>query len=212
MLLLVLCPIFGIVFMVFGGGISLFIGMGLIAFGLLIGLYHYSFSFLMKAILNLHIPAKNPELTDELASEAPEMRFEAARACGELQLAGAVPRLSQMTADLDLEVKLAAIGSLGRIGGPEARRVLDICVEMGDEAMVEAAREALDEMDYMEEEIDLDLYSYDSDDDPEDEDELEDGFEFGDLGATYGGATYGSEDDDDDDDELDYWEDEDPYQ
>jgi HEAT repeat protein len=146
------------------------------------------------------------QVLDELESESPEMRYEAARACGELQLAGAVPRLSQMTADLDLEVKLAAIASLGRIGGPEARRVLDICVEMGDEAMIEAAREALDEMDYMEEEIDLDLYSYDSDDDPEDEDELEDGFELDDLGATYGSQ------DDDDDDELDYWEDEDSYQ
>jgi hypothetical protein len=92
--------------------------------------------------------------------------------------------------------------------------VLDICVEMGDEALAEAAREALDEMDYMEEDIEFDLYSYNSDDDPEDEDELEDGFEFGDLDATvgdaYGGATYGS--DDDDDDELDYWEDEASYQ
>jgi HEAT repeat protein len=155
------------------------------------------------------------QILDELESEFPEMRYEAARACGELQLAGAVPQLSQMTADLDLEVKLAAIWSLGRIGGPEARRVLDICVEMGDEALIEAAREALDEMDYMEEEIDLDLYNYDSDDDPEDEDELEDGFEFDDLDDTYddtyGGAAYRREDDDDDD-ELDYWEDEDPYQ
>jgi HEAT repeat protein len=152
------------------------------------------------------------QILDELESESPEMRYEAARACGELQLAGAVPRLSQMTADLDLEVKLAAVGSLGRIGGPEARRVLDICVEMGDEALIEAAREALDEMDYMEEEIDLDLYSFDGatygseDDDPEDEDELEDGFAIDDLGATYRDDTY------DDDEELDYWEDEDSYQ
>jgi HEAT repeat protein len=157
------------------------------------------------------------QVLNELESESPEMRYEAARACGELQLAGAVPRLSQMTADLDLEVKLAAVSSLGRIGGPEARRVLEICVEMGDEALAEAAREDLDEMDYMEEDIEFDLYSYNSDDDPEDEDELEDGFEFGDLDATvgdaYGGAIYGSEDDDDDDDdELDYWEDEAPYQ
>jgi HEAT repeat protein len=155
------------------------------------------------------------QILDELDSEMPEMRYEAARACGELQLAGAVPRLSQMIADADLEVKLAAIWALGRIGGPEARRVLDICIEMGDEALIEAAREALDEMDYMEEEIDLDLYALDSDDEPEDEDELEDGFEFEDLDAPYDGATFG--DDDDDDDErpstwrADYWEDEDPY-
>jgi HEAT repeat protein len=146
------------------------------------------------------------QVLHELESEAPEMRYEAARACGELQLAGAVPRLSQMTADPDLEVKLAAVWSLGRIGGPEARRVLDICIEMGDEALAEAAREALDEMDFMEEEIDLDMYSLDEDDDSVDEDELDDGFEFDDL----------SDDpdftDDEDDDELEYWEDEAPYQ
>jgi len=147
------------------------------------------------------------QILDELESELTEMRYEAARACGELQLAGAVPRLSQMTADLDLEVKLAAVWSLGQIGGPEARRVLDICVEMGDEALIEAAREALDEIDYMEEEISFDLYSVDSDDDPEDEDELKDGFEFETLGRAYGG-----DEDDEDDDELDYWEDEAPYQ
>jgi hypothetical protein len=150
------------------------------------------------------------QILNELESEMPEMRYEAARSCGELQLAGAVPRLSQMTADLDLEVKLAAVGALGQIGGPEARRVLDICVEMGDEALGDAAREALDEMDYMEEEIDLDLYSFDSDDDPEDEDELEDGFGFGELGERRSDATY-RDGDDEDDDELDYWEDEERY-
>jgi hypothetical protein len=156
------------------------------------------------------------QILNELENESPEMRYEAARACGELQLAGAVPRLSQMTADIDLEVKLAAVWALGRIGGPEARRVLDICVEMGDEALADAAHEALDEIDYMEEEIDFDLYNINSDDDPEDEDELEEGFAFGDLDSpTFGGATYGGDrfdQDDEDDDELDYWEDEDPYQ
>lgn len=147
------------------------------------------------------------QILDELESELPEMRYEAARACGELQLAGAVPRLSQMTADADLEVKLVAVWSLGRIGGPEARRVLDICIEMGDEALIDAAREALDEMDYMEEEIDLNLYNYDMDDEPEEEDELKDGFAFDDLDDAYR-----DQDDEDDEDELDYWDDEDPYQ
>lgn len=146
------------------------------------------------------------QILDELESDIPEMRYEAARACGELQLAGAVSRLSQMTADADLEVKLAAVWSLGRIGGPEARRVLDICIEMGDEALIEAAREALDEIDYMEEEIDLNLYSYDIDDEPEEEeDELEDGFEFDDLDDAY------RDQEDEDEDGLDYWDDEDPY-
>jgi HEAT repeat protein len=148
------------------------------------------------------------------------MRYEAARACGELELAGAVPKLSQMTADLDLEVKLAAVWSLGQIGGPEARRVLDICVEMGDEALREAAQDALSEIDYMEENLDLVLYDYDSDEDEdEEEDALGDEFGYDDLGADLVGDELDEDEagvrglaaDDDDDDEFDYWEDEERY-
>lgn len=146
------------------------------------------------------------QILNELESELPEMRYEAARACGELQLAGAVAKLSQMTADADVEVKLAAVWSLGRIGGPEARRVLDICVEMGDEVLGEAAREALDEMDYMEQEIDFDLYSLNSDEgdyDEDEDDDLKDGFGFSDF---EGRAAYRGDDEDEDEDD---WEDED---
>ena len=42
---------------------------------------------------------------------------------GELQIAGAVARLSRMTADTDTEVKLASVWALGQIGSPESRRV-----------------------------------------------------------------------------------------
>jgi HEAT repeat protein len=101
------------------------------------------------------------QVIDELSSPEPEMRYEAARACGELQIAGAVAQLSRMTADTDVEVKLAAVWALGQIGGPESRRVLDICARMGDEALQDAAQEALDEIDYMEEDIDLALYDLD---------------------------------------------------
>ena len=113
---------------------------------------------------------------DELSSMDPEMRYEAARACGELQIAGAVARLSHMTADTDAEVKLATVWALGQIGGPESRRVLEICAEMGDEALRDAARAALDELEYMDEDIDLALYDLDLPDPDEalDLDELDD--------------------------------------
>jgi HEAT repeat protein len=148
---------------------------------------------------------------DELESSEPEMRYEAARACGELKLAGAVATLSQMTADKDPEVKLAAVWSLGQIGGPESRRVLEICIKMGDEALQDAAQAALSEMDYMEEAIDLSLYDYDLDDDePEEseEDELEDeGLHY----EGFGDSDLDDEDLDDEDDEDDYWRNRETY-
>jgi HEAT repeat protein len=122
---------------------------------------------------------------EELNSPDPEMRYEAARTCGALQIAGVVAQLSRMTADTDPEVKLAAVWSLGQIGGPESRRVLEICIKVGDEALQDAAREALEEIEYMEEDIDLSIYDLDLEEEAED----------GDL----------------DQEGLDYWEDEDPF-
>jgi HEAT repeat protein len=110
---------------------------------------------------------------DELSSMDAAMRYEAARACGALQVAGAVARLGRMTADTDAEVKLAAVWALGQIGGPESRRVLEICAEMGDEALQDAARAALEEIEYMEEDIDLSLYDMDLEDEDLDPEALE---------------------------------------
>jgi HEAT repeat protein len=128
------------------------------------------------------------QVIDELSSMDPEMRYEAARACGTLQIAGAVARLSRMTADTDVEVKLASVWSLGQIGGPESRRVLEICAEMGDQALQDAAREALDELEYMEEEIDLTLYDLDLEGDVDEDDLDEEDFgeqDFGEEGPVY---------------------------
>lgn len=114
-------------------------------------------------------------LIDELSRDDPQMRYEAARACGTLRVAGAVPQLSRMVADPDLEVKLAAVWALGQIGGQEAQRVLEVCVEQGDPALQDAADEALEELDFMEGAIDLSLYDFaDSDDEDEDEDGWQD--------------------------------------
>jgi HEAT repeat protein len=114
-----------------------------------------------------------------------EMRYEAARACGALQIAGAVARLSRMTADTDAEVKLAAVEALGLIGGPEARRVLEICAEMGDAALQDAAHAALEEVEYMEGEIDLALYDLDLQ-----EEDDEDAFDREELGDWADGDLY----------------------
>jgi HEAT repeat protein len=115
------------------------------------------------------------QVLDELEREDPAMRYEAARAAGELLIAEAVPLLSRMVADPDLEVRVVAAWALGQIGGPEAQRVLQICLEAGDEALREAAEEALDEIEFMEGSLDFPLYEFeegDEDEDWEDEDDL----------------------------------------
>jgi HEAT repeat protein len=62
----------------------------------------------------------------ELDSDDPEMRYEAARAAGELELEEAVTHLSRLAFDDDVEIQDVAIWSLGEIGGKEAVRVLNL--------------------------------------------------------------------------------------
>jgi HEAT repeat protein len=115
----------------------------------------------------------------ELEQDDDEMRYEAARASGELGLIQAIPLLSRMVADPDLEVKLAAVWALGRMGSTEAKRVLEICYEQGDEALQDAAEEALGELDLALGTIEFPLYDLepgDADDESlfeEDEDEID---------------------------------------
>ncbi len=87
-------------------------------------------------------------LLNELESHNPELRYEAARACGELELASAVPRLAELALhDPDREVQQVAVWALGNIGGKEARRILEMCYGSDDEVLRDAAADALDEMD-----------------------------------------------------------------
>jgi HEAT repeat protein len=109
-------------------------------------------------------------LLSELDSDNPELRYEAARACGELELSPAVSRLGRMaTDDPDPEVQQAAVWALGNIGGREARRILGWCYESEDAALSDAAAAALDEIDVLGEASSIPLYG-DSDDEMDDED------------------------------------------
>jgi HEAT repeat protein len=85
-------------------------------------------------------------LLHELGNPNPRMRFEAARACGELEAEEAVPRLIELSRDSDLEVQISAIESLGRIGGNRAKEALRECLDSDDEVISQAAQDALDEM------------------------------------------------------------------
>lgn len=114
----------------------------------------------------------------ELDSEVPEIRFEAVRTAGQLEMLEAIPELTQAAFDEDYEIRLMAIWSLGEIGSEEAQRVLnnvvDIAVENDDDELMTAAEEALENAMLMKNAIfpmfnldgDIDLDEYDDFDDP----------------------------------------------
>ena len=83
---------------------------------------------------------------NEFVSDDAEIRYEAARAAGLLADTDALPGLSELAQDEDLEVRLAAIGSIGQIGGPSAvrilRRLLDDAPDTDEEAIDDALIEA----------------------------------------------------------------------
>jgi HEAT repeat protein len=84
-----------------------------------------------------------PTLIRELGSEDPELRYEAATACGALEDEAAVPYLAPLIRDEDEEVRSAAIDALGKIGGAQARRVLREHADDEDETVREAVAAAL---------------------------------------------------------------------
>ena len=95
-------------------------------------------------------PSWLPILFRELRSPNPQLRFEAVRACGELEAEEAVSHLIELTQDSDSEVQVSAIEALGRIGGSEAKAALEEYTESTEEPIREAAGDALDELKFWE--------------------------------------------------------------
>ncbi|MEM7534085.1 MAG: HEAT repeat domain-containing protein [Chloroflexota bacterium] len=116
-----------------------------------------------------------PLVKAELQNPDAEMRAGAAQACGELEARSALSDLMAMTEDEDQSVRLAAIFSLGRIGGAEVKRLLREL--SNDDATLEgeAAEEALDEILLNEDNEGIALFDerLDSDDPDWDDDEDE---------------------------------------
>lgn len=90
-----------------------------------------------------------PIVQPELHNPQPEMRYEATRACGELEATEAVPTLVELTEDVDQEVQEMALWSLGQIGGRVARRTLNDYLNDDNEALRAAARVALQELEFL---------------------------------------------------------------
>lgn len=108
----------------------------------------------------------------ELDNPSAEIRFEAVRACGELEAQQAVDKLvSFIDEENDQEIMEMAIWALGRIGGQTAKEVLEACLDSQNAALRLAAEDALDELNL----FDADLMLYDfEDDDFEEADDFED--------------------------------------
>ncbi len=89
----------------------------------------------------------NEIVLEELNADDHEIRFEAARASGELEIKAAIRSLARLTTEPDLEIKEMSIWALGEIGGSEAMRILDALAksaeETDDEELLEAIEEAM---------------------------------------------------------------------
>jgi len=94
------------------------------------------------------LPRWLPLIERELTSVSPALRYEAARAAGEMadQARTLLPKLATLINDDDAEVVLMTIWALGQIGGEHARRLLQRVSKSQDEAYREAASEALEEL------------------------------------------------------------------
>ncbi len=115
-----------------------------------------------------------PRVMEELDNPNTEIRFEAARACGELEAKDSVGKLIVLIdeEDEDIEVKEMAIWSLGRIGGKPAREVLEACLEHEEDALAIAAEDALEELN-MFDSLELELFDVGDPIDFLDEDDLD---------------------------------------
>jgi HEAT repeat protein len=107
----------------------------------------------------------------EVDSPDPEMRYEAVRACGELQNPDAIPALTTLLDDPDYQVREATVWALGQIGGHEARRLLAGILEDEESDLREVAEAALDELEFMSgSDLDFPMLHFDAGDDGTDRD------------------------------------------
>jgi HEAT repeat protein len=102
-----------------------------------------------------------PQIITELESVTPEIRFEAARAAGELEIEEATPALSKMGEDSDRQVREAAIWSLSQVGGPDARKMLKRLLRQAEPDEREFVLDAIDNLDFVEEVRSFALFDFD---------------------------------------------------
>lgn len=87
-------------------------------------------------------------ITQELSNPNPALRYEATRACGELQLRSTTRELIELVEDVNIDIQTTALWSLGQIGGDRAKKTLERYVTSKDKALRAAARDALAELEF----------------------------------------------------------------
>ena len=87
-----------------------------------------------------------PIITSEFSNSNPAMRYETACASGRMGEEIVIPQLAALLKDDDLQVRLSTITALGFIGGSSAKRVLDNCLNLEDESVVDAPQAVLEAM------------------------------------------------------------------
>jgi HEAT repeat protein len=96
----------------------------------------------------------------ELRSPHAAMRYEASNACGQMGEEPAVPHLIPLFEDEDHETQVSAISAVGAIGGSLARKALLHCLKSSDDLAVEAAQEALKNLEASDESMNFSSDNY----------------------------------------------------
>ena len=89
-----------------------------------------------------------PTVLRETRHTEAAIRYEAVTACGLLGDEDTVSHLMSFLNDEDSQIQLAAVSSLGLIGGGLAQKALAQAMQRGDDAIKEAAEQALEAMDF----------------------------------------------------------------
>jgi len=106
-----------------------------------------------------------PLILKEFSNTNDEIRYEAARACGEIGEEEAVPDLIYLLDDPDIDVQVNAIKALGEIGGSEAKDYLVKCLASPNDVIKEAAELALEQIAAEEDTLSFDMSDFEFDED-----------------------------------------------
>ncbi|HEY85747.1 MAG TPA: HEAT repeat domain-containing protein [Chloroflexi bacterium] len=112
--------------------------------------YHEDERMRVSAVFSMgrsYNPKWESIILTELDNISPAIRFEAVRACGELEVKAAVDKLIELIVrEEDSAVLQNAVWALGQIGGFKAQEVLENLTASPDDAISAVAEEALNEL------------------------------------------------------------------